>query len=105
MPKLNTLNQAQIVFTIDPRLKKKALDKVRQEGATLKNLLTMAVKAYVNDNLMLGLYPKTEEPTQYLLDAVSEAREDLKYGRVSPDFDNAKDAIKWLNSKNKKYAS
>jgi uncharacterized protein with PhoU and TrkA domain len=44
-----------------------------------------------------------EEPSEYLKKAMRESEEDISKGRVSPTFDNAEDAISWLNDKNRTY--
>jgi len=46
-----------------------------------------------------------EEPTEYLLDALEESKKDIEAGRVSPTFDNAKDATAWLDNPRRKYAN
>ncbi len=45
-----------------------------------------------------------EEPSDWLIKELAEADEDIKAGRVSPAFDNAKDAIAYLRKNEKKYA-
>jgi hypothetical protein len=52
--------EIQIVFKSDPELKGKALEKARQEGVTLKAVLCMAMKAYVNDELVMGVWQNIE---------------------------------------------
>lgn len=54
---LNTNTQTQITFTAPLVLKKQALEKARQEGVTLKALLTVAMREYINNNLLIGLKP------------------------------------------------
>ncbi|MBU0570093.1 hypothetical protein KKB40_04960, partial [Patescibacteria group bacterium] len=44
-----------------------------------------------------------EEPSELLIKAIKEAEEDRNAGRVSPSFDNAKDAIAWLDNPKRKY--
>ena len=44
-----------------------------------------------------------EEPSEYLIKAIKEAEEDRRAGRVSPEFDNTKDAISWLNNPKRKF--
>lgn len=41
-------------------------------------------------------YP--EKPSQYLLDIIALTDSQKAQGQTSPIFDNAKDAIEWLNS-------
>jgi len=50
----------QITFKTDKSLKKTALQKTKKDGITLKALLTMAMKSYVDDNLRVGIGFKDE---------------------------------------------
>lgn len=50
--------QAQITFKIDTDLKNKAFERVKSEGITLKALLTMAMREYVNNNLVMTIRPE-----------------------------------------------
>ena len=40
----------------------------------------------------------SESPTKYLLQSIETAKKERKKGTISPRFNNAKDAITWLNS-------
>lgn len=53
-------SEIQIVFKSDQGLKEQALEKARLEGITLKAMLTMAMRAYVNDELEVFLGKKLE---------------------------------------------
>lgn len=44
-----------------------------------------------------------EEPSEYMIKALEESERDMKEGRVSPIFDNTKDATAWLKDENRKY--
>ena len=96
MPKLNTLNQAQITLKVDPALKEKTLNKARKEGITLKALLIMAMRGYLNNELFFGLRSK-ETPSKYLLDSIHEAEDDLKKGNIN-SFKNTDEMTKHLQS-------
>ena len=50
--------EIQIVFKSNADLKEQALLKARLEGVTLKAVLTMAMRAYVNDELEVFLGKK-----------------------------------------------
>ncbi|MFH1713344.1 MAG: hypothetical protein ABH896_04130 [Candidatus Jacksonbacteria bacterium] len=52
--------QTQITFKAPTLLKEQALNKARQEGFTLKALLSMAMREYVNDNLLFSLHSKED---------------------------------------------
>lgn len=63
MPKTTfrqTALQTQITFKAPTVLKERALYKARQEGFTLKALLSMAMREYVNDNLLFSLRSKED---------------------------------------------
>lgn len=53
-------HEIQIVFKSDADLKEKTLEKAKTEGVTLKAVLTMAMRAYVNDEMVLGMWRKEE---------------------------------------------
>jgi hypothetical protein len=95
---------AQVSFKTNPQLKTKALAKAEREGITLKALLTMAMKAYVEEEIEVGMRRKGETPSPYLLRAMKEAEDDWSKGRVSPAFDHAEDAVQWLRNKRRPYA-
>jgi len=52
--------EIQIVFKSDPDLKDAALEKAKQEGMTLKAILCSAMRAYVNDELVMGMTRREE---------------------------------------------
>ena len=94
---------AQITFRANPRLKEKTLSKTQKDGITLRALFSFAMQAYVNDELIVGLRHKNEVPSPYLINAIKEAEDQYQNGEMSPRFDNARDAVKWLRSKKKNY--
>lgn len=53
-------HEIQIVFKSDADLKEKTLEKAKTEGVTLKAVLTMAMRAYVNDEMVLGMWRREE---------------------------------------------
>lgn len=50
----------QVTFLADAALKNSALGKARQEGITLKALLTMAMHSYVTGKLNVGISANTD---------------------------------------------
>jgi len=52
--------EIQIVFKSDPELKDAALEKAKHEGMTLKAILCSAMRAYVNDELVMGMTRREE---------------------------------------------
>jgi len=45
----------QVSFTADPILKRKALEKAKYEGVTLKTILIYSMKAYDDGKIGLGI--------------------------------------------------
>ncbi len=88
---------------VDPSLKKQARKVAENLGFSLSGVINAYLKHLVRTKTVS--FSMTEEiPSDYLIKVMREAEEDVRAGRVSPAFTNAKDAIKWLNSKDKKYA-
>ncbi|MFA5831146.1 MAG: hypothetical protein WC878_04945 [Candidatus Paceibacterota bacterium] len=80
--------EIQIVFKSDPNLKDAALEKAKQEGMTLKAILCSAMRAYVNDELVMGMtrreehYEEEDGPPK--TKAPPEKKEKIKSGIKSP---------------------
>lgn len=72
-------------------------------GFSLTSLVNTLLKHIVRTKrLTLTL---DETPNQYMIESLKKSEEDVKAGRVSPGFTNAKDAIAWLNDPNASYAN
>jgi len=52
--------ETQIVFKSNPDLKDAALEKAKNEGVTLKAVLCMAMRAYVNDEMVMSMTRREE---------------------------------------------
>jgi hypothetical protein len=80
--------EIQIVFKSDPNLKDAALEKAKNEGMTLKAVLCSAMRAYVNDELVMGMtrreehYEEEDEPPKAKAPPVK--AEKIKEGIKSP---------------------
>lgn len=84
--------------------------KVKAGAQKVASELGFSLSSLVNGYLRQLIKTKTihfslaeEEPSELLIKAIKEAEDDRKAGRVSPSFDNAKDAVAWLNDSNRKY--
>ena len=85
------------VVNINPTIKRQAQEVADEIGVNLNVVINSLLKQFVKT--------KTQEiPSSYLKKALRESKADIKAGRVSPSFDNADDAIRWLNDSNAKYA-
>ena len=93
-------NTAVINVKVNPELKAQAQNLAEELGFSLSSLINACLKQIVRSGSVS--FSVSEEPTEYMLNALKESKADIKAGRVSPFFDNDKDAIKWLDSKDKK---
>ncbi len=57
---MNINQQTQVTFTSSTKLKEETIKKVKEEGITLKALLIMAMKAYLNNDLRVSLQPSND---------------------------------------------
>jgi hypothetical protein len=79
--------EIQIVFKSDPDLKDAALEKAKNEGMTLKAVLCSAMRAYVNDEMVMKM---TRREEQY-----EEEEEELPKEKAPPrDEKKIKEGIK-----------
>lgn len=97
------MNTAVVNVKVDPRVKKEAQRLAEDLGLSLSGLINAYLKQIIRTKTV-SFSTAPEEPSEYLINALKESREDIKAGRVSPAFENADDAITWLNNPKKKYA-
>ena len=96
------MNTAVINIKTNIVVKKKAQKVASKLGFSLSSL----INGYLNQLIRTKTvhFSSIEEtPSEYMIQAPREAEEDRRKGRVSPSFDNAKDAVNWLNDPGRKY--
>lgn len=91
------MNTAIINIKTDPRLKKRAKTIAQDLGFSLSSVINAYLKHFVRTKSVRFSLQDESHPTQYMINALKESRADIKAGRVSPAFDNTRDAIKWLD--------
>jgi addiction module RelB/DinJ family antitoxin len=89
------MNTAVIITKTEPQVKVKAQKVAKDLGISLSSLINAWLRQLIKTKTVV-FSAADEEPTQYLLDALKKSEEDIKAGRVSPSFNNARDAIAWL---------
>lgn len=83
--------------------------KVKAKSREIAEKLGLSLSAVINAYLRQLVRTKSvsfsldEKPTDYLLETLKNSKRDIKEGFVSPAFDNAKDADKWLDNPKAKY--
>lgn len=86
-----------ITIKVDYDTKKQAQYTANALGLSLSAVLKGFLKQFIRTKTVTFSATKGETPSKYLLQAIKKAEKDLKTGKASPTFDNAEDAIKWLN--------
>ncbi|MBI2017924.1 type II toxin-antitoxin system RelB/DinJ family antitoxin [Candidatus Daviesbacteria bacterium] len=97
------MQTAVINIKVEPKTKKEAQKVAEEMGISLSGLINGFLKQVVKTKTVT--LSAKEEPSEYMIQSLKEAEDDIKAGRVSPTFDNAKDAIAWLHNPKAKYAN
>lgn len=95
------MNTITINFKTDAKVKSEAYKTANEMGVNLSVVLNGLLRQFIRTKTVV--LTANEEPSEYLINALNESREDIKRGRVSPGFDNVKDAVMWLNDPNARY--
>ena len=97
------MNTAVINVKVEPDIKKKAQRVVEELGLSLSGVINGYLRHLVRTKAVH--FSLSEEPSEYMIQSLKEAEEDIKAGRVSPNFNNAEDAISWLDNPKRKYVN
>jgi DNA-damage-inducible protein J len=95
------MNSAVINVKTHPDTKAQAQKVAQELGLSLSSIVNAYLKQLIQTKKVE--FSVKEEPSEYLIQALKESQADIKAGRVSPTFDNAQDALSWLNNPKKKY--
>jgi addiction module RelB/DinJ family antitoxin len=84
--------------------------KTKKLAQKIADDLGFSLSALINAYLKQLIRTKTvnystleENPSEYMLDSLKEAEEEIKRGEISPKFKNAEEATAWLNNPDRKY--
>lgn len=90
------MNYTVVTAKVDPQTKKDAQATAEQLGMPLSVVIKAFLKQFIRTKTV-RFSVAGEEPSEYLLSAMKKAKENRKEGKASPVFDNAKDALKFLD--------
>ncbi len=91
-----TMYTTTIHVKTDVKTRNEAKKVAEDHGLSLTALINIVLKQVARTK-HLTLRLDEEEPSDYLIETLKKSEEDIKAGRVSPEFHNTKDAIAWLN--------
>lgn len=95
------MNTAVINIKVKPEVKKAAQKRAEELGMSLSAIINGFLNHMIKTKTVV--FSTSEEPTQYLIDALKESEQSIKDGWVSPAFDNVEDSLKWLKDPKAKY--
>lgn len=90
------MNYAVVATKVDPQTKKEAQKTAHELGMPLSVVIKAFLKQFIKTK-SVEFSARGEEPSEYLIKTIKQAEKDLKEGKASPVFDNAKTAIAWLH--------
>jgi len=93
-----------VTAKVDPQTKRLAQETAFELGMPLSVVIKAFLKQFIRTK-SVTFNVQDERPTKYVLDSLKKSEEDVKAGRVSPSFTNAKDATAWLDDPNASYAN
>lgn len=94
------MNSSVINVKTSPETKEKAKEVADELGFSLSSLVNAYLKQLIKTK-SVSFSVSDELPTENLLTMLKESKEDIRKGRVSPQFDNTDKAIAWLNNSTK----
>lgn len=98
------MNTAVINVRVDGITKKKAQKVAQNLGLSLSGMITGFLKQVIKTKTVT-FSAREEIPSEYMIKALKESKEDIEKGFVSPIFDNIEDEIAWLNNPKRKYVN
>lgn len=89
------MNTAVVNVKVDPKVKREAKIVAQELGFSLSSLINAYLKQLIKTKT-ITFSTVSEEPTEYLLEALKESKEDIKKGRVI-SFKNSKEAVNYFD--------
>jgi addiction module RelB/DinJ family antitoxin len=88
------MNTAIINIKTDKDLKTEIQKLAAELGISVSALINGYLKQVVKSQKVI--FTTEEKPSKFLIEAIKQARSERKEGKSSPVYDNAEEAIKWL---------
>lgn len=79
-----------------PEIKSQAKKIAEELGFSLSSLVNAYLKQLIKTKTVM-FSTSSEIPSDYMIKMLKQSEKEIKEGKVSPRFSNAKDAIAWLN--------
>ena len=89
------MNYTVVTAKVDPQTKRDAQATAEQLGMPLSVVIKAFLKQFIRTKTVT-FSAVGEEPNEYFLSELSQAREDRKKGKASPIFNTGEEAVAWL---------
>lgn len=89
------MSYAIVTTKVDPQTKKEAQKTAEQLGVPLSLVIKAFLKQFIRTKTVT-FSAVGEEPNEYFLSELKQAREDRKRGKASPVFSTGEEAVAWL---------
>lgn len=89
------MDTAVINIRVDPNVKTQFQKVADELGLGVSSLLNALMRQVIRTK-RVELEVRPEIPNAYMIKMLKESEEDIKNGRVSPSFNNADEAVAWL---------
>lgn len=97
------MNTAVINIKVDLKTKDQVQEIAQELGLSVSALVHGFFKQLLRTKSVT--FSVSEEPSDWLVNELKESARDIKSGRVSPNFSNPTDAVKWLHNPKRQYAN
>ena len=92
------MNAAIINVRTQPEIKEQAQSIADEMGLSLTTVVNRYLRHFIKTKaITFEVEDDNEIPSERLLSAMKQAKENLKTGNHSPIFDNIEDELKWLH--------
>jgi len=91
------MNNAVITIKTELDLKNKVVKLADELGFSLSSLINAYLKHFARTKTV-NFTLNEEIPSAWMIKQLAESKKDIKAGKISPTFTNAKSSVKWLKS-------
>lgn len=88
------MSYAVVTTKVDPKTKKEAMATAQSLGIPLSVVIKGLLKQFIRTKTVT--FSEDEEPSEYLKNAIRQAKKNLKEGKHSPIFKTGEEAVTWL---------
>lgn len=91
------MNNAVITIKTESNLKNEVVKLADELGFSLSSLINAYLKHFARTKTV-NFTLNEETPSDWMIKQLAESKKDIKAGKISPAFTDAKSAVKWLKS-------